>query len=175
LGEEAVVTVSGFEIGNFTLGFRVPSWCTDFVASVDSHTWKGKTDQYLLIKRTWQPGDKIRISFNVTIKVIPGGKSYPGQIAIKRGPQVLALDHFIDNHSVISQKSPAICNLYIATSSKRPAQWVGNSFFHLEYFSKMKNSAASQLTLVPYADAGQSGGSIKVWLPLNLKIKQQPQ
>ena len=76
----------------FPFALRVPSWCNSFIAEVGGKEYKGTANQYLIIKRVWKPGDKIKVSFAIPIQILAGGKSYPGQIAFQRGPQVLAFD-----------------------------------------------------------------------------------
>ena len=86
------ITVHPSRVALFPFALRVPSWCNSFIAEVGGKEYKGIANQYLFIKRVWKPGDKIKVSFVIPIQILAGGKSYPGQIAFQRGPQVLAFD-----------------------------------------------------------------------------------
>jgi DUF1680 family protein len=46
----------------------------------------------LAIRRTWAAGDRVKVTFDMPVEVLPGGLSFPNSVAIKRGPQVLAID-----------------------------------------------------------------------------------
>lgn len=173
----AIITVNTSEPAFFSLGLRVPSWSNSFVAEVDGKEYKGTANQYLVIKRIWKSGEKIKVSFNIPVQILSGGKSYPGQIAFQRGPQVLAFDNslnvdllkkyqFESNQKLFIEKPGSITNTNLL-----PKQWIGNQAYTATIIDNKKNVVKQKLTLVPFADASQTGGNIKVWMPLNVTGK----
>ncbi len=148
------------------LAFRVPSWCNSFVVQVGSEKYNQAANSCVTIKRIWTPGEKVSIKFNIGIQEIPGGKNYLGKIAFQRGPQVLAFDEALNPDLV---KSGFTKNEGIGMTFKSgikscaellPKEWIGKQAY--SYMLTNKN----KLVLVPYADASQTGASIKVWMPL---------
>lgn len=174
---DAVITVNTSENAAFAVSLRVPSWCSGFVATVDDQQYKGTANQYLTIQRLWKSGDKIKVSFDMPIQVINGGKSYPGLIAFQRGPQVLAFDDALnskaDKDSILKTQE----NL-VAESPKGktnavalPEHWIGKQAYTVNVVDKNKNLSKDQLIIVPFADAGQTGGTVAVWMKLQMKGK----
>ena len=49
-----------------------------------------------------------------------------------------------------------------------PEQWIGKQAYSVTITDSKRFNEKEQLTLVPFADASQTGGSIKVWMPLNV-------
>ena len=146
----------------FPINFRVPEWSANFKATIGDKTYEGKRGDLLAIQRKWQPGDHVRITFEMPVEVLPGGISYPNAVAIKRGPQVLAIDKALN---------PGIDTLatvrYLAASELShtgpplPASWDWNEVFYLD--AKV-NNAPQKLLLVPFAEAGQNATPIAVWI-----------
>jgi uncharacterized protein len=170
----SIITLDMSQSASFPFGLRVPEWCRSFVAEVAGKQYEGTSNQYLMINRTWKPGDKIKVSFEIPIIVLNGGKSYPGQIAFQRGPQVLAFDNslnidllkqyqFTPNQKMTVEK-PVNKN----DSAILPGQWIGQQAYTVNITDKKNNEANKPLILVPFADASQTGGAVKVWLPLNI-------
>lgn len=162
----AVIAVNIPKTSTFAIQLRVPTWAKAFKATVNGKVYTGKPDELIKISNTWKTADQIAVSFDIPVNVLPGGKSYPNDIAIKRGPQVLALDASLnkasDNTYTIS-KSPVL------SQGKLPSDWIGKQVYQLPVTSK--KGAKSQLTLVPYADASQTGGSSTVWIPATVNAK----
>ena len=173
----SVITIYTSQTASFPLALRVPSWSRSFVAEAGGKVYKGTADQYLVINRVWKTGEKIKVTFNIPVMVLKGGKSYPGQVAFQRGPQVLAFDNslnidflkkyaFISGAKLLAEK-PGNKN----ESDILPKQWIGKQAYAVAIIDKKKNDSRQQLTLVPFADASQTGGAIKVWMPLDIAAK----
>jgi DUF1680 family protein len=151
------------EIKMFALNFRVPGWSKNFVAKIDSETYNGTTGKFLKIERRWKPGDKLEISFDMPLQVIPGGISYPSKIAFKRGPQVLAVDHGLLN------KTDSLVNLQFVNDDvmlldvkdKLPPDWSWKQGYSVELEN---NHQPEKVILVPFAEAGQKGDEVEVWI-----------
>jgi len=179
---DAVVTVNTSQTASFPIALRVPSWSNSFIAEVGGKEYNGTAaNRYLIIKRIWKSGEKIKISFKIPVHVKTGGKNYPGQIAFQRGPQVLAFDDTLNTEFLkTSQLAPENKLLVEKSEGKSkpellPEQWIGNQAYTVNVKDRKKNSSVQQLTMVPFADAGQTGGAIKVWLPLKTvnKLKRK--
>jgi len=162
-----VVTVNTSETASFPFALRVPSWCNSFVAKVGNKVYKGEANQYLIINRIWKSGEKIKISFNMPVQILDGGKSYPNKIAFQRGPQVLAFDSSLNENSVLETNQKFTFQKFESKNSSAllPKQWIGKQVY------QVKIATDEYINLVPYADASQTGGVVKVWLPLNVSKK----
>ncbi len=167
--ENAIITVNIARPAAFTLLLRVPEWSKYFTATIGKDIYSGKFIKYrqlCMIHRTWKPGDKIKITFEMPVQMLAGGKSYPGQRAFQRGPQVLAYDSIL-NTSVIDPGQTLSLNAFgtKAISGVLPGTWIGKQAWSVSVTDK--NKGKQQLILVPFADAGQTGGAMKVWLPFS--------
>lgn len=151
----------------FTLSFRVPRWAENFTATVGSHAYRGTPGEYLDIQREWHPGDGITVTFDLPIRVVPGGKSYPDRIAFLRGPQVLAHDDTLTpfpDGPIDQRRVEAPENVRVEESpAGLPPDWVGKQVYAVPVPAAVPSTRP--LLLVPFADAGQSGGRVTVWLP----------
>ena len=172
-----IITVNTSQNAFFPFALRVPSWSRFFIAEVDGKVYKGTSDQYLVINRIWKPGEKIKVSFKIPIQILNGGKSYPGQIAFQRGPQVLAFDNSLNIELPKNYQFESIQKLYVEKPGSKneadalPGQWIGKQAYTVNILDNKKKEVKQQLTLVPFADASQTGGAIKVWMPLNVTNK----
>ena len=170
----SIITVNTSQTAFFPLALRVPSWSRSFIAEVGGKEYKGIDNQYLVIKRVWKSGERIKVSFKIPIQILSGGKSYPGQIAFQRGPQVLAFDsslniellkkyQFGSNQKLLVEKPESKSD-----SALLPEKWIGNQAYKVNIMGKNANTTNQQLIMVPFADASQTGGDIKVWMPLSV-------
>ncbi|MDP2336624.1 MAG: glycoside hydrolase family 127 protein [Bacteroidota bacterium] len=168
----AVVTVSTSQIATFPLAFRVPAWSSSFTATVGGKAYQGIANQSLIIDRLWKSGEKIKVSFQMPVQVLAGGKSYPDQIAFQRGPQVLALDSLLNIEVLKKFRLSSDQKLVVEKPSGKsdtallPSGWIGKQAYTVSITDKKSAASKPQLVLVPFADASQTGGALKVWMPL---------
>jgi DUF1680 family protein len=173
----AVITINTSQKASFPISFRVPSWCHSFIAKLGDKEYKGTTNQYVTIQREWVSGEEIKVSFDMPIQIIQGGKSYPGQIAFQRGPQILALDNSLNTKSGNGSTGDTEKNLLAekpesnTNTAALPEQWIGKQSYTIHLIDKNNNLAKHQLIMVPFADAGQTGGKVEVWM--NFKMADQ--
>jgi DUF1680 family protein len=150
---------------DFRLSLIVPSWCRNYLAVVNGKNFFGISGKYLDIEQMWDKNTVISISFDLPVQILDGGKSYPGYIAIKNGPQVLALDQALNPEikemDELSMASSSVKNI---PKTLLPDNWVGFQIFGATGFYKGK---PVDLKFVPFADAGQTGGDIRVWIKRN--------
>ncbi len=166
------ITVETSKSAKFPVALRVPTWCTNFVAKVGNKEYKGKPNEFVTITKTWKSGDQISVKFDMPIQEISGGKSYPNQIAFQRGPQILALDKSLNSEKVFdllanSKENILIKNPNAANESKiLPKNWIGNQAYSVDLLN-----INEKIYLVPFAEASQTEGDMRVWLPLTISKK----
>jgi len=156
------ISISVAKPATFNVALRVPEWCKNFVAKVDGSEYKGSPGQYLNLNKSWKKESKIQISMDLNVQELDGGKSYPGYSAIKIGPRVLAFDQKL-NPEVSDLDKLQIENAKIKALSKSslPNDWFGTEVYSL---NAMYNNQPKSIKLVPYAEAGQTGSEVRVWL-----------
>lgn len=145
----------------YAIEFRKPYWAKDFSIAINGKKQPINNTETVSIKRRWEKDDKIDISFTMPTLVLDGGKSYPNQVALQRGPQVLAFDKSI-NGADINSISVDAKNIQLQKSTMPlPEKWIGDEVFQLK---GMENNTEKNIILVPYADASQTGGAITTWI-----------
>jgi len=131
---------------SFALVLHVPAWCEDFQAVVGQRTYQGRSGSLLRIDRSWQPTEQVRIHMGMPLKVLDGGRSYPGKMALKRGPQVLATDSTVtDNEGKLPRWG-----------------WFGGQLYTVR--GATQEGTEHTLSMVPFAEAGQARGDYDVWV-----------
>jgi uncharacterized protein len=89
----AALTLRSPEPRWFTLALRVPEWAPEMTARLSNgeiHAAKG--GEYLRVTRLWKNGDRVDVAMDLAVRFADGGRSYPGHLAVERGPLVLALE-----------------------------------------------------------------------------------
>jgi len=167
---DLVLSITGSGPASFPIALRVPEWCTNYTATTGGKVYKGIPGKFVTINRNWKPGERIRIHFEMPVRSIAGGKSYPGQFAFQRGPQILALDSSLNaaraNDLIANTKEVIFTgNTKLATASGvLPANWVGQ-----QAYSLIMPDVNEKIVLVPFAEASQTGAEMRVWLPVAIK------
>lgn len=158
----AEVSIKSQKQANFNLALRVPVWCKDYTATVEGVVYKGIPGRYLNIERTWDANSNIQISFDLNVQSLDGGLSYPEYSAIKTGAQVLAFDKAlnpeIEDPDKVEIRTASIRPL---PGTELPGSWFGNQVYSIDAYY---NNKPVVIKLVPFAEAGQTGGEIRVWI-----------
>ena len=149
----------------FTLALRVPDWCSNYAAKIGDQIYNGVPGQFLRIPRLWKSGDAVDIRMHFPLVVLKGGKSYPNHRALKYGNQVLTADAHVNGLNnpddlVFDAKVDPQLDVY---TGEMPENWVGDQAF---VSNAVKTPDGEKIILVPYADAGQTGGDIRVWIKM---------
>jgi DUF1680 family protein len=170
LDGDVALSIEPSRPARFPVFLRVPSWCSRYTASVGGTVVSGQPGQFLRLERTWQRGERVEVRMDMTVQVLPGGRSYPGYVTIQRGPQVLALDRSL-NPAVpfLHRAAPAALSALqlLDASRKLPAGWRGAQAYSIAGLVVGRSAngkqfvARKELTLVPFADARD----YRVWLP----------
>ncbi len=146
---------------HFPLRLRVPSWTSKYAATIGDKHYDGKPGEWLVISRHWKKGDTVKISMDMTARAIDGEPSYPGEIAIQRGPQVLAADKTLNPELSLDAVSvAALAGGPVPLEdahSELPGTWMGSQAYSL---AGRVAGRSVPLILVPFADARE----YRVWL-----------
>jgi DUF1680 family protein len=167
---DLILTITTASPVGFPIALRVPEWCTNYTVTIGNKVYKGIPNQFVTINRNWQLGERIRIHFDMPVKNIAGGKSYPNQLAFQRGPQILAVDKSLNANTVndlISRSGEvnAMSNARLANElTVLPKSWIGKQAYSLGILNSNE-----KIVLVPFSDASQTDGDMSVWLPLTIK------
>ena len=142
----------------FALKIRVPSWAAPLRAAdtVSSGGWA------VLPERVWSEGDRVDLSFTLGGRVIPGQYTNYARAALAWGPFILAAD-MTENPTEESLQA-----LRLAPGAEPVAVDAPGG---LRFESKVRgiwDTTTHEVTLVPFADAGASGGEYRVWLRAGL-------
>ncbi len=161
-GGKSTITIAPEKSCAFKLSLYVPDWCTNFEAIVNGKTMPGKPGQYLDIEQTWDQKSDISVSFDMNIQKLDGGLSYPGYMAFKYGTQVLSVDQVLNPKiKDLSKLSVSSTELVPLPNTTLPSGWIGGQIFKTNAFYDGK---PVDINLVPFADASQTGGDIRVWI-----------
>jgi DUF1680 family protein len=166
----------------FAVKLRLPTWCRKTSVKVNGHTEPLKTgaDGYLVLQRQWQNGDQIELRFKFEPRVVLGDHSNSGKLAVLYGPLVLAAQEDLLGDSFRNIKSVAVPGTDLATLAFTPEPapdkiktWPGAQVFRINAIARWASPSASTsvthpIRLIPFADAGKSGATYRVWLPIGL-------
>ena len=176
-----VYTVHASRPGAFGINFRVPSWASGFSATVNGKTALPAPASVLTIHRRWTEGDRIVVNMQMPLQKLSGGLSFPGRVAYKRGPQVLAEDSVLtallysrqpadrrdtadSSHTRDAADSSHAADTAVLSDLSRllPKNWSGKQAYGIRVTQK---NLVQTFVLTPFADAGQLNGPITIWLP----------
>ena len=155
------LTVTVPEPLKFSLRMRVPIWSQ--LAGI-----KAKPGEYWLLRQTWSRTQTITLDFAIPTRTAFGGGKNSGQVAVLRGPLVLAVDEYFNpDLTPLSSLALASPQPQLRTSaSLRDAD--GWPVYETEGVQIQNgsfiNGRRATLKLVPYASAGALGKELAVWL-----------
>jgi len=159
-GEKLVITVNENSGISFPIQFRIPYWASGFSININGAKQQITNTETVTIKGLWKKGDKVEIKFTMPAIVLPCGKSYPNQIALQRGPQVLCFDKALNETSSENISIPDVFQLQ-KWSGKLPEKWIGTQAYSI---TTEVDGKSEQVILVPFADASQTGGVVTTWM-----------
>jgi uncharacterized protein len=143
----------------FTLRLRVPHWSAQTTVQVNDEPIVPMPGSYLVLDRLWEPGDTVKLSLDMSLRVWAGERECAGKASLFRGPLLLAYDPRFDPEPPASLSALDLRQL-AATElswSQSPAPLV------------LLNVAAGrgrEMVLCDFATAGAAGTSYYSWLPL---------
>lgn len=136
----------------FSLRVRIPSWSKLEGVKVNPGA-------YWLLRQTWSRTQKIKLDFDLPVRLLPGEGSNQGKIAVARGPQVLAVDESYNSGltNLAAVKLPGRQPQLRPSSTQRDAD--GLPVYETE--AEAGKAGGGLLRLVPFASAK---GPYVVWL-----------
>lgn len=90
-GDAVTIRVAPATPARFPLHVRIPAWSARTTMAVNGASVEVTPGRYAVIEREWSRGDIVRVTFDMRGRTIPAPSGAP-QLAIMRGPIVLALD-----------------------------------------------------------------------------------
>jgi len=142
----------------FALKVRVPQWAAPLRAGsvVCDGGWAS------LASRTWNDGDRLDLSFTLRGRVIRGDYTNFARAAFAWGPFVLAAD------SARNPKIESISALRLAPDAEPVLTASAGGLLFRARLRGPWEDVPVDVTLVPFADAGASGGEYRIWLRTEL-------
>lgn len=167
--EKIGITITKSPKHSRSLKLYVPSWCRDPQLTVNgkrTQTQKGR-DGYVAIRRTWKDGDKVDLQLSLATSIVEGNHKNEGKLAFVYGPLVLAADADASGLSAEAlddfRISETDLNELRIVAEDAPAKfktWPGARSYRV-----LADGKKLPIRLVPFADAGSTGGDYRVWLP----------
>ena len=154
------ITVNPAAEAAFDILLRKPYWATNFTVAVNGKAVTSSGDEFTTVRKIWKKGDAIAIRFQLAVVAHDGNISYPGMVAIQRGPQVLSYDQTLNKQDVQEVRLSANPLLQDG-AALLPQNWIGRQGYVIENGA---NGAKDKILLVPYADASQTGGVMSTWI-----------
>lgn len=169
---EVRLTINTQAQATFAVKLRVPEWAK--VTMLAPQGFVLGADGYYSQLRQWKPGDIIALRFELVPRIVLGKHDNAGRAALLYGPLVLAADESVTCGAHASHRLDSIAfvdgDLAHIAPEPRPApddakSWPGSQRYLINA-STREGGPRFQTSLVPFAEAGATGGRYQVWLPL---------
>ena len=171
--ETVVLNVQPESASEFTLSLRIPAWSKHTHVEAAGQAIAAVTPgSYLRLKRTWQPGDKIRVTFDLTTRVVfdPGRSN---RVALVRGPLVLAIDRRIPQDPNNRGEGQVVADAEGAVPAALVRQCPVPVYVAVDVPLRTADGKTAILRMCDYASAGHTWGAdstLRVWLPQPLDL-----
>lgn len=144
----------------FALGLRVPPWAERFEVRLNGRKLSPEVREgwAWIEARDWAASDQVSLRFPVKPRFVRGTHGNTGLTCLTWGPFVMAFD---------SALTPGVGNqpLGFVREKAKVRQAVGSRSPQLEApIRSARWKEANPAVFVPFADAGATGGSYRVWL-----------
>ena len=161
----------------FAVRLRVPEWAEDFEVKTGTRTLHGVAGQMLDVTQMWSRHSTLRIRMKMTVSALPGGSSYPDYVALRRGPQILALERRLNpevpylERTALAQHSQEVS----VTPISAPIDWPGRQVYEVDGVALRLDAAGilapkrGRLRFVPFADAVE----YRVWTMKSAELPQE--
>lgn len=177
--EDINLSISPEKSESFAVKVRIPAWCKNPEIKINDkkiQTDAGK-DGYVALKRQWKKDDKIQLRFPLEPRLVMGNRHNENRLAVMYGPLVLAADEaFVENKdtkfNALGVPNSNLSKLHFQPEPEpeKLKSWPGAEMFKVDATEynlapAQKSEKPFRIGLVPYADAGASGTTYKIWLP----------
>lgn len=164
---EVMLTLRPERPVHFAVRLRVPAWTTRFEVRTGAKTLRGEGGRMLDVAETWQNGTELKISMDLPVSLVAGGTAYPDYVAVRRGPQVLALEKGLNPGAPYLHRVALTGSAVMPTLAPvAPGDWPGHQVYEMPAAVGVPETATDlrsvqkSVRLVPFADAVDC----RVWL-----------
>ena len=162
---KVVLTVAPEKASSFNLRLRIPEWSAQTSVSVND-AWEGgapKAGGYLDIDRTWSPGDRVELTFDMRPRNWMGEDGRHAHAALYRGPLLLAFDAFYNDTESADLAAIDMDNVALGPVAAKRKRAPG----HFEPLGlwDCATEGGGKVTLCDFATAGAHGTDYVAWLP----------
>jgi len=143
----------------FGLLVRVAPWAASLRLELNKQLAAQAEEGWAVVPaREWKDRDQIKVSFNLTSTLKPGGHPNPGRAALAWGPFVLAYDQ------AKNPGLPAASAIGLLERNWELTLQPGPGLAFRGPVVGRKGNSRVQAVFVTFADAGSTGGEYRVWL-----------
>jgi len=162
-GGEVRLTVTPEAAENFALLLRVPGWSRATAVEVNGRKEPAPVPgRYLVLKRDWQPGDMVKLTFDMSPRPWVGEREAWGKACLYHGPVLLAYDPRFDDYE--PDKLPAMEADDLLQGAKILDRSGGPSRAPL-LLMRVPAAGGRSITLCDFASAGMAGNRYVSWFP----------
>ncbi len=156
----------------FPLRLRIPPSAENVRVSVNGQlVGTGTFKDYVVIQRAWKKNDVVSLKMTLADRLVVGEHGNDGKAIITHGPLVLALDS-AQNEAVAPLKFLGLGLDHAKTSAVDLHSVSDPNRLAFTISGEIGGEKKTELTLVPFADAGGDGRSqFEVWIPLSTPPK----
>jgi DUF1680 family protein len=88
-----VIHVDPQRAAEFPVRLRIPAWCDTARVTINDHPPSSVAGgEFCCLRRSWKPGDRIRLEMPMPWRLVKGRKRQSGRVAVMRGPLVFCLN-----------------------------------------------------------------------------------
>ena len=103
------------------------------------------------------------------VQVHSGSPSYPGHIAVQRGPQLLVADTSVNPGMdlwISGLRSEEAMGIALGPFAPLPSGWIWAQAYSVKGYTgnELLGKHPVSIVLVPFADGGQLNGEYRTWL-----------
>ncbi len=143
----------------FSLRLRIPSWSGKTAASINGEAIPAPCPgSYLRLRREWQTGDIVEITFDFSPRFWTGAESRAGKVSLYRGPLLLAYD--ARYNTLEPNALPALDWQAVVIE---PAAW--HEPIDPWFLATVRDAAGNAYAVCDLSSAGQTGNHYRSWLP----------
>jgi DUF1680 family protein len=155
----------------FALNFRLPAWSSRTRTTVNGRPLPlVESGHYERIDRTWQNGDLVELTFDLSLRAIAGGNEERGKVSLYRGPLLLTYDQRFNKFDEDQIPSIDLAKL----DQARVVTAVDTTQSSPRKFAIMVDVPArgDNLRLIDFANAGSTGARYRSWLKPTFELPE---
>ena len=167
IGGRILLTVTPESAERFALRLRIPAWSREVRVTLNGgRVPNAAPGSYLALDRRWNPGDEIKLAFDMRPRLWVGEREAEGKISVYHGPILLAYDPRFDSYDPT--------NLPMLDPNRPPTvppTWTRapTPLLMLRFATEDRR----RMTLCDFASAGAAGNQYVSWLPAR-EVKPAP-